>query len=68
MTRVVHICRYCDEPISDPQDAVQARYQPSMSGPGWIVWAHRAHAPLVQPDPTLLYLLLRIRLAKARQA
>jgi hypothetical protein len=65
---VVHYCRFCDEPITEPKDAVQAVYQPSTSGPGWIVWAHREHAHLVQPDPQLLYLLLRIRLRKAAQS
>ena len=58
MTR--RFCRDCDEPITDPDDAVHLTCEESMSGPGRDVWAHREHADLVQPDTTLVRVLARL--------
>jgi hypothetical protein len=44
MTAAVFTCRACDEPITDPDDAVVVGYEAGNSGPGWDVWAHREHA------------------------
>lgn len=60
MTAVLHICRACDEPITDPDDAVYLGHKEAMSGPGWDVWAHRDHAELVVPDPAPIRMLARI--------
>ncbi|MFJ9628112.1 hypothetical protein ACIRU8_10510 [Streptomyces sp. NPDC101175] len=65
MTGAVHICRACDEPIADPDDAVLLWREESMSGPPRSVWAHRKHADLVQPDHDLLRILARVLIAKA---
>ncbi|WP_085208850.1 hypothetical protein [Streptomyces sp. Amel2xC10] len=55
------VCRACDEPITDPDDAVAVVHELGNSGPGWTVWAHRAHADEVELiDPDLLRILLRI--------
>lgn len=56
----LHICRACDEPITDPDDAVVVGYEAGNSGPGWDVWAHRDHAELVVPDPAPIRILARI--------
>lgn len=65
----LHVCRYCDGLITDADDAVEVAYEPGMSGPGWVVRAHRTHAHLVEPDPRPLALLARIRaLRGAREA
>ncbi|MFF4360856.1 hypothetical protein [Streptomyces sp. NPDC001604] len=60
MTPALHICRACDEPITDPDDAVLVGYEAGNSGPGWDVWAHREHAELVVPDPAPIRVLARI--------
>lgn len=58
MTR---ICRACDEPITDPDDAVYLWHEEGSSGPGWEVYAHRAHAELVDVvDLKLLRIMMRI--------
>ncbi|MFF0591953.1 hypothetical protein [Streptomyces antibioticus] len=55
------VCRACDEPITDSDDAVAVVHELGNSGPGWTVWAHRAHADEVELiDPDLLRILLRI--------
>lgn len=59
--RTPPVCRQCDEPITDPSDVIVVAYEQTNSGPGRTVWAHRAHAHLVHPDPRLLQLLARIR-------
>lgn len=64
MTEPLHICRHCDEPITDPDDAVPVWHEPGNSGPGWTVYAHRTHAHLVQPDPTPLRILARVQAAR----
>ncbi|MET9914849.1 hypothetical protein ABZZ74_50710 [Streptomyces sp. NPDC006476] len=46
----LQVCRYCDGPIIDPDDAVAVAHEMGMSGPGWTVWAHAEHAALVDPD------------------
>lgn len=63
MTAMLHMCRYCDGPITDEAPGRAIAYKHSMSGPGWEVWAHDEHAHLVTPDLdlTLLLLLARIR-------
>lgn len=60
----VHVCRYCDAPIPDPDDAVLVGYEGGNSGPGWNVWAHRAHADLIEPDPVATRIMARILLAR----
>lgn len=62
MTPVPHLCRYCDEPITD---AVYLGHEMGNSGPGWDLWAHRAHAHLVGPDPDATRILDRVLAAKA---
>ncbi|MEU6415999.1 hypothetical protein [Streptomyces spiralis] len=61
----MHICRHCDEPITDPDDAVFLWHEEGNSGPGWDVWAHRAHADLVEPDPAPMRILARVLLHRA---
>lgn len=42
----LRFCRYCDEPITDPDDAVHLWHEESMSGPGRDVWGTpRARRP-----------------------
>jgi len=62
----LRFCRYCDEPITDPDDAVHLWHEESMSGPGRDVWAHREHVGLVQPDTTLVRILARVLIAERR--
>lgn len=65
MTALVRVCRHCQEPITDPEDAVIVAHELGNSGPGWDVWAHRDHAafvPLVDDD--LLRIMLRIWTAR----
>lgn len=55
------ICRYCDEPIEDADEAVAVAHELGNSGPGWTVWAHPEHAHLVEIiDATLLSIMLRL--------
>ncbi|GAA3777684.1 hypothetical protein ACFS5L_27660 [Streptomyces phyllanthi] len=68
MTATLHICRHCDSLITDPDDGVLVTHEHGNNGPGWDIYAHREHAHLVQPDPQLMHLLLRIRLAKAARS
>ncbi|WP_405862093.1 hypothetical protein OG407_27635 [Streptomyces sp. NBC_01515] len=65
MTARPHICRDCDEPIADPDDAVLIWHQESMSGPGRDVWAHHEHADLIQPDTSLVRVLARVMISRA---
>ncbi|WP_155057073.1 hypothetical protein [Streptomyces blattellae] len=65
MTAAVHICRHCDGLITDPDDAVYLGHEPGNSGPGWDVYAHRAHADLVGPDPVATRILARVLIARA---
>ncbi|WP_328441741.1 hypothetical protein OHA71_42750 [Streptomyces sp. NBC_00444] len=65
MTSTLPVCRYCDGLITDPDDAVYLGHEPGNSGPGWGIWAHRAHADLVGPDPVASRGLLRVLLARA---
>jgi len=65
MTAAVHVCRACDEVITDPADAVVVAHELSNSGPGWDVYAHRDHADEVDIiDPDLLRIMTRIWVAK----
>ncbi|MFJ9909883.1 hypothetical protein ACIRVK_45135 [Streptomyces sp. NPDC101152] len=55
------VCRACQEPITDPDDAVIVAHELGNSGPGWDVWAHRDHVddvPLINED--LLRIMVRI--------
>ncbi|MFI9170502.1 hypothetical protein [Streptomyces lincolnensis] len=65
MSGTPRICRHCDEPITDPDDAVYVGHEPSNSGPGWAIWAHRAHVDLLQPDPVAVRILARVLVARA---
>lgn len=60
-----HVCRHCDDVITDPDDAVLVWYEESMSGPQRAVWAHRDHADLIEPDTTLLRILARVLVSRA---
>ncbi|MEV1079853.1 hypothetical protein AB0I98_16650 [Streptomyces sp. NPDC050211] len=61
----LHVCRYCDGLITDPDDAVAVAHELGMSGPGWTVWAHSAHAHLVEPDADAIRILSRILITRA---
>lgn len=63
MTDSLHVCRHCQGLIADPDDAVLLGVWPSISGPGYALWAHRAHVALVRTDPAPAALLARIRAA-----
>lgn len=65
MTAASHVCRACDEPVSDPEAAVYLGRETGNSGPGWDLWAHRDHADRVGPDPDALRILARVLLARA---
>lgn len=65
MSVTLHVCRACDEPIADPDDAVYVGHEPGNSGPGWAIWAHRAHVDLLEPDPVAARILLRVLLTRA---
>jgi hypothetical protein len=64
----VRVCRHCDEPITDPADAVSVAHEPGNSGPGRDIYAHRPHASLVRPDPAATAIPVRVLLARARGA
>ncbi|WP_405580678.1 hypothetical protein [Streptomyces sp. NBC_01092] len=61
----LHVCRYCDGLITDPDDAVAVAHELGMSGPGWTVWAHREHAALVEPNADAIRILARVLIARA---
>lgn len=65
MTVTLHVCRYCNEPIPDPDDAVLVAQVGGNSGPGWNIWAHRVHADLVEPDPVAIRIMARILITQA---
>ncbi|MFF4349995.1 hypothetical protein [Streptomyces sp. NPDC001530] len=60
-----HVCRHCDEEITDPDDAVYLGHKEAASAPGWDVWAHREHVDLVGPDPDAVRILARVLIARA---
>ncbi|WLW55581.1 hypothetical protein [Streptomyces sp. YU58] len=67
MTASVHVCRACDEEITDPADGVIVAHELGNSGPGWDVWAHRDHVDDVELiDPVLLRIMTRIWAAQMR--
>ncbi|MEU1572573.1 hypothetical protein ABZ519_15685 [Streptomyces collinus] len=68
MTTGLHFCCYCDEEFNDPDDAVYLGHELGNSGPGWDIWAHRAHAELVGPDPVATAILARVLITRALQA
>jgi hypothetical protein len=59
------VCRHCDEPITDPDDAVYVGHEMGNSGPGWDVWAHRAHIDLIGPDPDAVRIVARVLVHRA---
>lgn len=62
----MHVCRACQEVITDPADAVAVAHELGNSGPGWTVWAHAEHAADVGLiDPDLLRIMLRIWAAES---
>lgn len=62
---MIRICRYCDQEIADPDEAVAVAHELGNSGPGWTVWAHREHAHLANViDSTLLNIMLRLWVAQ----
>jgi hypothetical protein len=65
LTTGPHICRACDEPITDPDDAVYVGHEMGNSGPGWDVWAHRAHVDLLGPDPDAVRIVARVLVHRA---
>lgn len=68
MTATPHVCRHCDEPIADPDDAVYLGHEEGNSGPGWEVWAHREHADLVGLDPDATNILARLLIVRAMRS
>ncbi len=62
------VCRACDEPITDPGDAVLVAHELGNSGPGWDVYAHRDHVEDVELiDPDLLRIMTRIWAVRLRE-
>jgi hypothetical protein len=47
MSETRRVCRYCDEPITDPDDFVFLWHEPGMLGPGRDVYTHREHDDLL---------------------
>ncbi|MEU5097606.1 hypothetical protein [Streptomyces sp. NPDC020996] len=60
MTALVRVCRACDEPVEDPDDAVYVGHTMANSGPGWPIWAHRAHVGLLRPGAGAVRVLARV--------
>lgn len=44
-------CQVCDDPVLSPDDAVLVGHVEGGSGPGWDIWAHRAHTEGPRPGP-----------------
>ncbi|CAL9271580.1 hypothetical protein SUDANB5_00024 [Streptomyces sp. SudanB5_2050] len=65
MTDAMRLCRHCDQPITDPKDAVLIAQEAGNSGPGWNVRAHRRHANRTEPHPVAVRALARILLTRA---
>lgn len=65
MTEALPVCRACQAPILDPDDAVYLGHEEGNSGPGWEVWAHRAHVDQVGPDPVAMRALARVLIVQA---
>ena len=66
MTTQMHVCQGCDELITDPDDAVLVGHEAGNSGPGWDIWAHRAHVREgAMPDPALVRIVSRVLLTRA---
>lgn len=65
MTGSVRVCRRCDQPITDPEDAVLVAHEAGNSGPGWNVWVHRAHADRIELHPVAVRAMARILLTRA---
>jgi hypothetical protein len=62
------VCQACGAPIPDPDDAVYLGHEMSEAGPGWEIWAHRAHVDLVGPDPSAVTAVARVLLVKAMRS
>jgi hypothetical protein len=67
VTAAVRVCQACGEDIADPDDAVYLGHKEAASGPGWEIWAHRAHIEQVRPDPVAERILARVLIARALQ-
>lgn len=67
MTMATRVCRACREEITDPDDAVYLGHEDGNSGPGWSIWAHRAHVDQVRPDPAAERILARVLIVRALQ-
>lgn len=65
VTAPTPVCRACGEDITDPDDAVFLGHEEGNSGPGWDLWAHRAHVDQVQPDQVAERCLARVLIARA---
>lgn len=58
---MISICRACEAPITDPDDAVHLGDEETEAGPWRAVWAHRAHVDDVElMPPGLADVMLRI--------
>ncbi|MEU2900642.1 hypothetical protein ACWC4E_28700 [Streptomyces sp. NPDC001273] len=65
MTAPTPVCQACHEPIGDPDDAVYLGHEEGNSGPGWEIWAHRAHIGQVGPDPVAARAMARLLIVQA---
>lgn len=65
MTGEQRFCQPCGQPIPDPDDAVYLGHAMSEAGPGWEIWAHRAHIDLAGPDPAAVAAVARVLVVKA---
>ncbi|MFJ4551112.1 hypothetical protein ACIP4X_18105 [Streptomyces sp. NPDC088817] len=60
MIAAARLCQACREDITDPDDAVFLGHEEGDSGPGWDIYAHRAHVDQVHPDPVAERALARV--------
>ncbi|MFD4968989.1 hypothetical protein [Streptomyces sp. NPDC058424] len=65
MIAPVPVCQACREDITDPDDAVYVGHEEGSSGPGWDIYAHRAHVDQMEPDPVATRILSRVLIARA---
>ncbi|MFD4969540.1 hypothetical protein [Streptomyces sp. NPDC058424] len=68
MIAPVPVCRACHEDITDPDDAVYLGHEEGNSGPGWSIWAHRAHVDQVEFDPVAMRALARVLIVQALES
>ncbi|MFB8777971.1 hypothetical protein [Streptomyces broussonetiae] len=65
MTNSLRFCYPCGEQITDPDDAVYLGHEMSDSGPGWDLYAHRAHVEQSGPDPVATRIVARLLIVQA---